>query len=79
MDDLPIEIIDTTAFSKNAESTHFVAGTSPALIAMLNDMQSLNETFGPDQRGFEFLIPTELTNNLGTTRVTLLPDPGSNR
>ena len=74
IDGFPIEIIDTTAFSKTAESTHFVAGTSPALIAMLNDSRALNETFGPDQRGFEFLIPGEISNNLSATKVTLRPD-----
>lgn len=44
--DLPIEIVDTTPFSKNAESGHFVTATSPALLAMLNKAQATERAFG---------------------------------
>lgn len=43
--DLPVEIVDTTAFSSDAASSHFVAATSPALIALLSQPQAMNSTF----------------------------------
>lgn len=43
--DLPIQIVDTTPFSKSAGSSHFVPATSPALIALLNRITTLNQTF----------------------------------
>lgn len=70
--DLPIEIIDTTAFSKGAGSAHFVPASSPAFISMINDMQSLHDTFGPDPRGFEFLLPAGLIRQNSNARLTHL-------
>ena len=72
--DMPIEIIDATAFSDDAKSPHFVPGSSPALIAMINDMQSLNRTFAPDPSGFELFLPGEFVHNQGAARLTLLPN-----
>jgi esterase/lipase superfamily enzyme len=46
--DLPVDVIDTTAFSKDAASPHFVIGSSPALIAMFGDVQALQDTFDLD-------------------------------
>jgi len=68
---LPVNVVDTTAFSKGAGSTHFVAGTSPALIAMFNEARLLNDTFGPEQGTFDFLLPGDLIHQQGTTQLTL--------
>lgn len=46
--DLPIEIFDTTAFSENAGSGHFIPATSPALIALLLRAGSVSSTFGEE-------------------------------
>ncbi len=54
--DLPIEVVNTTAFAKSAGSTHFIPATSPALIAMLNSAQSMNSTFGPEELSVEYLL-----------------------
>lgn len=54
--DLPIEIIDTTAFSDTAGSTHFVPATSPALLAMLEGATQLNRTFGREDVSIEALL-----------------------
>ncbi|MBL4768449.1 MAG: alpha/beta fold hydrolase [Rhodobacteraceae bacterium] len=43
--DLPVKIVDTTAFASDAGSTHFIPATSPALIALLNKPQAINNTF----------------------------------
>ncbi|MFK7754936.1 MAG: alpha/beta hydrolase [Sedimentitalea sp.] len=46
VEDLPIEIIDTTEFSRDAGSGHFVPATSPALLALLSQVRTVNTTFG---------------------------------
>ncbi len=48
--DLPITVIDTTAYASDAKSQHLVAATSPTLIALLRDVSSTNailDTDGP--------------------------------
>ncbi|AVO38777.1 alpha/beta hydrolase [Pukyongiella litopenaei] len=45
---LPIEVIDTSAFVEEAESSHFVVASSPALIAMLNDAEVLSTGVAPE-------------------------------
>ena len=47
--DLPVQVIDTTAFSDGAESSHFVPATSPALIALIRKAASINTTFRDEQ------------------------------
>lgn len=48
--DLPIEIIDTTAFAKNADSSHFVTATSPALLSLLNQAKATHDAFSVNPR-----------------------------
>lgn len=45
VEDLPIDIIDTTEFSENAESGHFVAATSPALLSLFNSARQTADAF----------------------------------
>lgn len=47
--DLPIRIIDTTAFSGEAESSHLVAVTSPTMVSLLREAASASRTFGTEQ------------------------------
>ena len=47
--DSPIEVIDTTAFTDNAGSAHFVTATSPALISMIRRARSVSEMFDEDE------------------------------
>lgn len=54
--DLPISILDLTAFSKEAESSHFVAATSPSFIAMLGDARLVDSTFSPENITVETLF-----------------------
>ncbi len=76
---LPVNIIDTTAYSDSAESTHFVAGTSPALIAMIKDARMLGNSFGPEEGALDFLVPGEIIQRQGSTSLTLLPLSDSER
>ena len=71
--ELPIDIIDTTAFSKGAGSSHLVAGTSPALISMISQARSLDVTFAPNQASIEHLITGAPGHRQGAVHITLLP------
>ncbi|MFT7594473.1 MAG: esterase/lipase superfamily enzyme [Paracoccaceae bacterium] len=71
--DLPISIIDTTAFANEAGSSHFVAATSPTLVAMLNDAQTMRKTFGPEKLRLASLLPGEIVHLQGVTKITLSP------
>jgi esterase/lipase superfamily enzyme len=43
----PIEVIDLTAFNADAASGHFVAATSPSLLAVLRSAGNVSRVFGP--------------------------------
>jgi len=47
LQDWPIEVIDLTAFNVDAASGHFVAATSPSLLAVLRSAGSVSRVFGP--------------------------------
>ena len=68
---LPIDIVDTTAYSNDAESAHLVAGTSPALIAILNSARRTAETFGRENLSIENLLPGKVSHSGETTQVSL--------
>ncbi|HBS49622.1 MAG TPA: hypothetical protein DEA05_05820 [Rhodobacteraceae bacterium] len=75
--DLPIEIIDVTAFSRDAESSHFVAASSPSLIALLGNTRALDRTFSPESRSpLEPLAPlaASVVQVREATQVMLAPD-----
>ncbi|WP_254443161.1 alpha/beta hydrolase [Ruegeria atlantica] len=72
LEDFPINVIDTTAFNSDAESSHFVAATSPALLAILNSIRRVNNTFGPDERpAIDILVPPSERNPTGATGIVL--------
>ena len=71
--DLPIDIIDTTAFSRDAASSHFVTATSPALIALLNSARSMSDTFGPEDFGLNMLDSNDRRSAGGATEIALTP------
>ncbi|TLP65631.1 alpha/beta fold hydrolase [Parasedimentitalea maritima] len=76
---LPIRIVDTTAFSDDAASAHLVAGTSPALIAMLNAARKTADAFGKDSAQIGNLLPGRITTSNGTTEISLLNTPSEVR
>ncbi|GAB5438727.1 alpha/beta hydrolase [Falsiruegeria mediterranea] len=55
--DLPINIVDTTAFASDAQSSHLVAGTSPTLIAMLQSIRAMDNSFESDPGNLDFFLP----------------------
>ncbi|AZV80078.1 alpha/beta fold hydrolase [Parasedimentitalea marina] len=68
---LPISIIDTTEFSDDAVSGHLVAGTSPALIAILNSARKTADAFGRETASFKTILPGQVTQSNGATQVSL--------
>ena len=73
--DLPVEVIDATAFTGDAESSHFVAATSPALLAILRDARSTTRTFGSEKLAIEEVLPAriEIRRTEKATDIVLLP------
>lgn len=67
----PISVIDTTAFNSDAGSSHFVAATSPALLAILSSVRRVSSTFGPDRPGIDVLVPPSERNADGATEIVL--------
>ncbi len=69
--DYPINVIDTTAFNSDAGSSHFVAATSPALLAILSSVRRVSNTFGPDRPGIDIIAPPSERNPEGATEIVL--------
>ncbi|WP_081894714.1 alpha/beta hydrolase [Ruegeria halocynthiae] len=69
--DYKISILDTTAFNSDAASSHFVAATSPALLAILTSARRVGQTFDTNRRGIDVLVPAEARNPSGATEIVL--------
>lgn len=57
LEDLPINIIDTTAYADTANSGHLVVGTSPALLAILSAAQQAARSFENPGLVFNTVLP----------------------
>lgn len=55
--DLPIEVVDITAFEDGQRGGHFSTATSPALIAILNAARATADAFGHDNVALANLFP----------------------
>ncbi len=66
-----ISILDTTAFNADAESSHFVAATSPALLTILRSARRVSRTFGTEERGLDVIVPANERNQSGATEIVL--------
>lgn len=71
--DLPIEVIDATAFSKEAGSSHFVAATSPAMIAIIRDARTAAKTFGSERLAIELVLPPQSIQTQTKSEIILTP------
>lgn len=69
--DLPITIIDVTAFSSGLG--HFTAGSSPAVISLTREMQSVSDAFREDRAGRAGLLPGTVLTVQNATQVILAP------
>lgn len=77
--DLPVEVIDTTAFADEAESQHFVAATSPALLALLNGARETAQTFDRDQDRLRRIFPGQIVIRDNAIEIALDGPPSDNR
>ncbi len=68
--EFPIDVVNTTAFSSDAGSSHFVAATSPAMLSILNSASRVSNTFGPEA-GFDLLVPPHVRHDSGATEIVL--------
>ncbi|MFT4959405.1 MAG: esterase/lipase superfamily enzyme [Paracoccaceae bacterium] len=74
--DLPVEIVDTTAFSGDAGSTHFILATSPALIALLNRPQAINDTFYSEDLSLDNFVRGHTVAAGGGKALRVVLSPG---
>ncbi|WP_323775561.1 alpha/beta hydrolase [Leisingera sp.] len=76
---LPVEVIDTTAFAGEAETQHFVAASSPALIALLNSARETADSFTHRQDLLRKILPGQIVIQDRTIKVALEKTPADNR
>lgn len=62
LDDMPVEVIDVSAFQDRKSGDHFVAAGSPALGALLSNLAKLDDGFVRGRSGGSISLP-------GTRRV----------
>ncbi|MGR3677194.1 MAG: alpha/beta hydrolase [Paracoccaceae bacterium] len=79
--DLPITIVDTTAFADDAASGHFVAATSPTLLALLNAASDMASPLNRDPSSLAAALPNNavIQTDRGATEVLLAPSPAEDR
>ena len=65
--DLPITIIDTTAYTTDASSSHMVPVTSPSLVALLREAGEVSHFFDNESSGLGLLDASELSIFRGGT------------
>ena len=77
--DLPVELIDTTAFSRDAGSGHFVPATSPAMIAILRNARLTARTFERGGPIVDQLFPAVVEQAGRAIEITLQRPAGGMR
>lgn len=73
---LPIEFIDTTALADGAESQHFVAASSPALLALLQGARQTNAAFARNPAVLQTLLPGQVVVRDKAVKIAL-EDPAA--
>ena len=75
IEDLPVTLIDTTAYSKEAASSHLVAVTSPGMINILLAAQQLVRVFGDDPELIPYLLGADVSQGSDGRVVQFDPPP----
>ncbi|MCB1365864.1 MAG: alpha/beta fold hydrolase [Rhodobacteraceae bacterium] len=70
--ELPVEVIDATAFGRGAASSHFIAATSPALLAIFNEARVTAKSFRSEKLPIEYLLPPEVWERESATEIRLV-------
>lgn len=69
--DLGVTVVDVSAFGSG--DGHFTAGSSPALIGLLDQMNAMNAALGEEASGSVPLLPATILTLQNTTEVILTP------
>lgn len=77
--DLPITVVDVTAFTDRKSGNHFVAGGSPALIQLLRRSEDLDQEFLRGRQGTVLTIPGARRIQIPTRRTVRRNTPGDER
>lgn len=79
--DLPIEIFDTTDFSDDAGSGHFVTATSPALLSLLNQAALTREAFEKTRTPTSItdVLPQQVLNENQVDQISVVTFIGGER
>lgn len=72
--DLPVDIVDTSAFAEDAGSTHFTPATSPALISILRKARSVNDMLGDDEITLTSLVTGRQSSGSTAVEIVLRPE-----
>ena len=71
--DLDVTLLDVSEFTKSADGTHFVAGTSPSLLKILGRLQDVDGAFQQGRTGRAGLLPGTVLTVQNATQVILSP------
>jgi len=77
--DLPITLIDVSAFSDRRSGNHFVAGSSPALIQLLRQSEVLDREFLRGRGGASIIFPGQQRLVSQPVSPSATPNPGEAR
>lgn len=72
--DLPIELIDTTAFSGGGADPHFLPATSPALLSILSEARQVGATLGEERVTLSSAITGRTSSSHSAIMIELSPD-----
>ncbi len=67
--DLPVTVIDVTAYSQDSQTGHFVAGSSPTLLSMLRSLDSLDQDFLRGESGMSGVLPGFTSSQSSATQI----------
>lgn len=71
VDDLPVTIIDLTDFTTSSGSPHFTVATSPALITVFREADSVVRTMGTDRFVLDNVLPGTVIHQRNATEIRL--------
>lgn len=72
--DLEVTFVDVSAFSEDSATSHFVAGSSPALIAMIAGASAMDKAFLRGQTGVAGMLPASRKSVNSATEIVLESD-----
>lgn len=69
LSDIPVQLVDTTAYALDAYSWHLVAGTSPAFLTMMREARAVQQSFGTERLKFDTPFPASVAHSGRATKI----------